>query len=52
MRQISDSTLPAAEAAIRDLRATSHALRRVTEKLDERGAGAVIGGEKLPDYKP
>jgi phospholipid/cholesterol/gamma-HCH transport system substrate-binding protein len=52
MKQISDSTLPSAEAAIRDLRATSRALRRVTEKLDERGAGAVIGGEKLPDYKP
>ena len=52
MTQISDTTLPAAEAAIRDLRATSRALRRVTEKLDERGAGAVIGGEKLPDYKP
>jgi phospholipid/cholesterol/gamma-HCH transport system substrate-binding protein len=52
MRQISDSTLPAAEAAIRDLRATSKALRRVTEKLDERGAGAVIGGDKLPDYEP
>jgi len=52
MRQISDTTLPAAEAAIRDLRATSRALRRVTEKLDERGAGAVLGGEKLPDYKP
>jgi phospholipid/cholesterol/gamma-HCH transport system substrate-binding protein len=52
MKQISESTVPAAEAAIRDLRATSRALRRVTEKLDERGAGAVIGGEKLPDYKP
>lgn len=52
MRQISDTTLPAAEAAIRDLRSTSRALRRVTEKLDERGAGAVLGGEKLPDYKP
>lgn len=52
MRQISDSTLPAAEAAIRDLRATSRALRRVTEKIDERGAGALVGGEKLPDYKP
>lgn len=52
IRQVSESTLPAAEAAIRDLRATSRALRRITEKIDERGAGALVGGEKLPDYKP
>jgi phospholipid/cholesterol/gamma-HCH transport system substrate-binding protein len=52
IRQVSESTLPAAEAAIRDLRATSRALRRITEKIDERGASALVGGEKLPDYKP
>ena len=50
--QVSQSTLPAAEAAIRDLRATSRALRKVTEKIDERGASALVGGEKLPDYQP
>ena len=52
MRQISSSTLPAAEATIRDLRSTSRALRDVTEKIDERGVGALVGGNKLPDYKP
>lgn len=52
LRQLSESTLPQAEAAIRDLRATSKALRGVTEKLDEQGAGALLGGQKLPDYKP
>lgn len=52
MRRLNDSTLPAAEAAIRELRATSRALRNVTEKIDEQGAGAVLGGNKLPDYKP
>jgi phospholipid/cholesterol/gamma-HCH transport system substrate-binding protein len=51
-RQLSESTLPAAEAAIRDLRATSRALRDVTEKIDNQGAGALIGGPKLPEYKP
>ena len=51
-RQLSESTLPAAEAAIRDLRATSQALRNITEKIDDQGAGAVLGGPKLPDYKP
>lgn len=53
VRQVSTSTLPEVEAAIRDLRATTRALRSVTEKIDERGAGALIGGGgKLPDYKP
>ena len=53
LRQISTSTLPEAEAAIRDLRATARALRQVTEKIDEQGAGALVGGGgKLPDYKP
>lgn len=50
--QASEQTLPAAEAAIRDLRATSRALRNVTEKIDEQGAGALLKGQKLPDYEP
>lgn len=50
--RVSQDTLPAAEAAIRDLRATSRALRNVTEKIDEQGAGALIKGQTLPDYKP
>ena len=52
MRQLSTTTLPEAEAAIRDLRATSKSLRAVTEKIDEQGAGALLGGPKLPEYKP
>jgi phospholipid/cholesterol/gamma-HCH transport system substrate-binding protein len=53
VRQLSGSTLPETEAAIRDLRATARALRQVTEKIDEQGAGALVGGGgKLPDYKP
>jgi phospholipid/cholesterol/gamma-HCH transport system substrate-binding protein len=52
VRELSASTLPEAEAAIRDLRATTRALRNITEKIDDRGAGALIGGNKLPDYKP
>ena len=51
-KQLSETTLPAAEAAIRDLRATTRSLRSVTEKIDDGGAGALIGGPKLPDYKP
>jgi len=51
-RQLSETTLPAAEAAIRDLRETTKALRGVTERIDDQGAGSLIGGPKLPDYKP
>ena len=51
-KQLTESTLPAAEATLQDLRATSKALRDVTEKIDNQGAGALIGGQKLPDYKP
>jgi phospholipid/cholesterol/gamma-HCH transport system substrate-binding protein len=51
-RQLTESTLPAAEAAMRDLRSTSKALRNLTEKLDSQGVGALVGGSKLPDYKP
>ena len=51
-RQLSDTTLPAAEAAIRDLRATTRSLRDITEKIDNQGAGALLGGPKLPEYHP
>jgi len=53
VRQLSSTTLPETEAAIRDLRATARALRQVTEKIDQQGVGALVGsGGKLPDYKP
>ncbi|MBX7458049.1 MlaD family protein [Qipengyuania sp. 1NDH17] len=51
-KQLTESTLPAAEATLRDLRATSKALRDVTEKLDEKGAGALLEGQPLPEYEP
>jgi phospholipid/cholesterol/gamma-HCH transport system substrate-binding protein len=52
LNQVSTSTIPTAEAAIRDLRATTRALRNVTEKIDEQGAGALLKGQQLPEYKP
>lgn len=51
-RQLTESTLPAAEATLKDLRATSKALRDVTEKIDEKGAGALLSSQPLPDYEP
>lgn len=51
-RQLRETTLPKAEATLQDLRTTSRALRAITEKLESEGAGALIGGKSLPDYKP
>ncbi|MDD3799136.1 MAG: MlaD family protein [Novosphingobium sp.] len=51
-QQLSQSTLPAAEATLRDLRATSRALRNMTESIESGGVGAALKGQQLPDYKP
>ncbi|MDP5102327.1 MAG: MlaD family protein [Erythrobacter sp.] len=51
-RQLRTSTLPNAEATLEDLRASSRSLRALTEKLESEGAGALVGGKTLPDYKP
>ncbi len=51
-RQLQANTLPQAEAAIRDLRSTTKSLRDLTEKVNSGGVGSLLGGQKLPDYKP
>lgn len=51
-RELSQSTLPAAEAAMRDLRRTTAQLREITESIQSQGAGTLIKGKALPDYKP
>ncbi|MGB7407328.1 MAG: MlaD family protein [Pontixanthobacter sp.] len=51
-RQLTESTLPAAEATLRDLKATSQALRGVTERLENEGARSLLGSQPLPDYEP
>lgn len=50
--ELATTTLPAANAAIQDLRRTSEALRVLTEKLESQGAGSLIDGGKLPEYRP
>lgn len=52
LRQFSTSTLPEAEALLRDLRVTSKALSSITEKIDQEGATSLLGTPSLPDYKP
>lgn len=51
-RQLNESTLPAAEATLQDLRATSRSLRSITEKLESEGAGSLLQSQTLPDYEP
>lgn len=52
VQAFSKQTLPEIGQLVRDLRATSQALRSVTEKVDQQGAASIIGTEKLPDYEP
>lgn len=51
-QRLSDTTLPAAEAALRDLRATSRSLREITEQVNNQGAGSLFKGQTLPEYEP
>ncbi len=50
-QQLNERTLPAAEATLRELQATSKALRAVTERIENEGAGSLLGSPKLPEYK-
>ena len=50
-RQLTQSTLPAAEATLRELQATSKALRKVTEQIETQGAATLLVGPKLPEYE-
>ena len=48
----STRTLPEAGQLIHDLQQTSQSLRNVSERFDREGVGGIIGGQKLPDYRP
>ena len=50
--QISETTLPAANATLRDLRRTSESLRVLTEQIENQGASSLVGGRPLPTYEP
>lgn len=51
VQAFSQRTMPEVGLLIRDLRRMSHALQNVAEKIDQQGAGSVIGAPALPDYK-
>ena len=52
LQAFSKQTIPEVGQLVRDLREMSDALSSVARRLDREGAGGVIGGQKLPDYKP
>jgi phospholipid/cholesterol/gamma-HCH transport system substrate-binding protein len=52
VQTFSTRTLPEVGQLVRDLRTTTQSLKGITDRLDQQGIGGVIGGEKLPDYRP
>ena len=47
----SKQTIPEANQLVHDLRVSTQALSSIAEKVDQRGAGALVGSSRLPDYK-
>lgn len=52
LKALSTQTVPEVSQLVRDLTEMSAALSAVANRLDQGGAGGVLGGRKLPDYKP
>lgn len=52
VQSFSRQTLPELGLLVRDLRVMAEALTGVAAKLDQGGAGALLGAPQLPDYKP
>jgi phospholipid/cholesterol/gamma-HCH transport system substrate-binding protein len=50
IQAFSNQTLPEIGQLMRDLRATSESLRDITDRLNQRGIGGIVGGQHLPDY--
>jgi len=51
IQAFTNQTLPEVGQLMRDLRETSESLRDITDRLNQRGVGGVIGGQRLPDYE-
>ncbi|MDF2493585.1 MlaD family protein [Sphingomonas sp.] len=51
LQTFSKQTIPEVNQLVLDLRQMSAALASVAEKVDRQGAGALVGQQKLPDYK-
>lgn len=52
VKSFSTQTIPEVSQLVSDLTEMSRALTAVANRLNQGGAGAVLGGGKLPEYKP
>ena len=52
VQTFSKQTMPEVNQLVHDMREMSRSFRAISEKLDQQGAGSIIGSPKLPDYKP
>ncbi|HEV7660055.1 MAG TPA: MlaD family protein [Allosphingosinicella sp.] len=52
LQAFSNQTLPEVGQLMRELRSTSESLREITDRLNQQGVGGVIGGQRLPNYRP
>ena len=52
IKTLSTQTLPEVSGLVRNLNEMAEALTGVASRLDRGGATAILGGGKLPDYKP
>ncbi|ODU20259.1 MAG: mammalian cell entry protein [Sphingomonas sp. SCN 67-18] len=51
LQAFSKQTIPEVDVLVRDLRDMAESLTAVSERLNQGGAGSLIGNQKLPDYK-
>jgi len=52
LKTLTTQTIPNTNELVRDLTTMAETLTNVANKLDRGGAGALIGGGNLPDYRP
>jgi phospholipid/cholesterol/gamma-HCH transport system substrate-binding protein len=52
VQAFSKQTLPEVGLLVRDLRDMAEALSGVAERINQGGAGSLVGSRKLPDYEP
>ena len=50
LQAFSRQTIPEVGQLVHDLRNMSAALTNVAERLDQGGAGSLVGQQRLPDY--
>jgi phospholipid/cholesterol/gamma-HCH transport system substrate-binding protein len=50
LQSFSKQTIPEANQLVHDLQQMAAALSNVADKIDQNGAGSIVGRQKLPDY--